>query len=410
MKKLLWFFCAFAAITFVIIACQKEASSPKNIFDQKAAKEWYYGTFKKTTAWAAYSSVTNGKKLPDWKNGQYSKSDGMEIVEFPLIKEKKSVTITFRGQLAEADRKKIADATLSRIVFIRNAAGKIIVREVQYVPDMNYLSAHKFDISNNRIGSFDEDFSGTIVTRKWSGEEMARSILNNGKITARFKSKLNSDSHRTESCPAGSTEVIEWARDDEMHIYGDGLITYEYGEWYPTGMTWCVGNEDIEETGGCSDPGSVDCWCELIGGCEDEGGGGENCSQTQNSLEGTPDSEIENIISENETATTRDKKYDWVIFKQNMGLYKFVSHENGVHVKVNNEWRWQSLTHNTITRTGGVIGGTVSCTLIEAVPTLGLYYASMTISYHIEASAICNGSPFSFGNDFTSTLIRNVND
>ena len=47
-------------------------------------KNWYYETFKKTAEWL--SSAEHGKKLPDWKHGEYKKIGGMEIVEFPLIK------------------------------------------------------------------------------------------------------------------------------------------------------------------------------------------------------------------------------------------------------------------------------------------------------------------------------------
>jgi hypothetical protein len=405
------------------IGCQKEASNAavknEEEFNAAVVKEWYYGTFKKMPEWAGYNSVANKMKLPDWKKGIYIKMGDKEIVEFPFVKEKSVVPITYKSNLSESEKRQIANAAISRVLFIKQKSGNIIVREMQYIPDMDYLEKHNFDISQNMIGKTDNDFSGTIVVKKWNGQETSKNILENGKIIGRIKIQRNngrsSQMNRTQACPVGSTQVDEYARDCESHLYGDGMATYDCGEWYPTGNQWCIDDEDIDNNpGGCSDPSSQECFCELIGGCYEDpnGGGGEeiNCANVQGSLEGTSVSEIESSTTENETPTTRDRKYNWVIFKQNWNLFKFVSHEKGVHIKVNNVWKWESLTHNTITRTGGIIGGSVACSLIDATPTLGLYNASMTLDYHIEANAICKGSPLSFGNDFTSTLYRNVND
>ena len=180
-------------LAIVIIACQKEAGrSPITApFNADAAKEWYYARFKKSPEWASYQSSVYGKKIPDWKQGIYTKTKDMEMVEFPLVCEKKKVTIIGNPNLSAPDKMRIAEATQERIVFIRHSNGKVTVRELQYIPDLDYLSSHAFDISANHIGHFDMDFAGVIVAKDWSGKEKARSIVKAGRITKRFTAPLS---------------------------------------------------------------------------------------------------------------------------------------------------------------------------------------------------------------------------
>ena len=143
-------------------------------------------------------------------------------------------------------------------------------------------------------------------------------------------------------------------------------------------------------------------------------GGGESnpCSNTLSTmLQGSSLSEpaAVNILSEG--PITRTKIYTWKFYKQNQGLWYFESAEKGVHVKVNNVWKWQSLTHVSISRSGVVVGGSLECHLVTATPTLGQFWAAMELKYKIEADIVCNGFPVS---DTTPTLTTpnyfNVND
>lgn len=136
----------------------------------------------------------------------------------------------------------------------------------------------------------------------------------------------------------------------------------------------------------------------------------ETFEEVYASLLGHATSEIESIGTTSDDGTTRDKYYGWTIYSQDWGWYKFVSHEKGVHKKAGNEWRWQSLTHVDITRVETMVGGSVTCDLIQAIPTVGIYNAGMAINYHIEASALWRGSPLSRGGDFLSQRYFNVND
>ncbi len=144
------------------------------------------------------------------------------------------------------------------------------------------------------------------------------------------------------------------------------------------------------------------------------GGGGESspCSNTLAALlQGSSLSEpaAVNILSEG--PITRTKTYTWKFYKQNQGLWYFESAEKGVQVKVNNVWKWQSLTHESITRSGVVVGGSIDCLLVTATPTLGQFWAAMELKYKIKADVLCQGSPVSSTSQTkTSVNYFNVND
>ena len=351
-----------------------------------------------------------GKKLPDWKNGKYKKLGNFEVIEFPLTREKTSLILPDNAGLREQDKKRVAEASLSRIVFVKNGTGHIIVREATYIPDPDYLARHQYDISSNSFGNVDKDFSGTIQVTKWNSTEISRSVLKEGKVEKRIRVKAinpNSQSAITGRTACNGILVTEWFRDCEVHLYGDMMVKEECGEWMPTGNEWCY---EEEEQAPCTDPGSPQCACQEFGICEEVGENPqENCSSSQAALEGSVVNEPVSNSTTEETQTTRVKNYAWTIYRQNLGLWSFRSHEKGVHVKVNDEWRWQSLTHESISREGLMIGGSVSCTLNSATPYVALYWASMELDFNIAASIICGGSPFATAEDYKNGTIINVN-
>jgi len=150
--KLLLMLSLFFAITAIsFVSCQKGIEKPaSDEFNVAAAKEWYYGTFKKSPEWK--NSPLHGKKLPDWKKGFYRKVGNIEMVEFPLVKIKTSISVSSNAQLTNAQKQRIAEASLSRIVFIKKD-DKVLIREIDYIPDWEYLQNKGFDISHIIIGS-----------------------------------------------------------------------------------------------------------------------------------------------------------------------------------------------------------------------------------------------------------------
>jgi hypothetical protein len=167
----------------IISGCKKSDKSfvTSNEFNIENAKEWYYGTFKKSAEWA--SSPLHGKKLPDWKHGIYKKVGGMEIIEFSLITSEKTVFITSSDELTAADKIRITKSSLTKIAFIQKSNKVIEVRQTDYIPDFKYLQKHNYDISNASILKTDNNFTGKLIIRNWKGDILARKLMREGKIT-----------------------------------------------------------------------------------------------------------------------------------------------------------------------------------------------------------------------------------
>ena len=142
-------------------------------------------------------------------------------------------------------------------------------------------------------------------------------------------------------------------------------------------------------------------------------GSGENCVNAVNSLKGGPTSEYISIADESEdlAAKERTRIYTWTFFKQNFGMWSYKSIERGVHKQdASGTWKWKSLEHVSVARTGWTLGGNLSCTVHAANPTVGVYVAGMELYYTVEGSAICKGSPLTVDHTHnTGSPIWNVN-
>jgi hypothetical protein len=202
MKKVLKL-SALIAILFFVSSCQKNLNfeNEQKGFNPAFVKEWYYGKFKKSAEWL--SSNEHGKKLPDWNTGNYRKVGNIEIVDFRLGQEKRRVPITSDTSISVADKKRIAESSFTRILFIKTG-DKIEVRELQFVPEIAYLKQKNYDLSEVRLGDGKNDFTGRIITRKWNGEILSTRGLVNGKIKTVIKpiekkneNKKNSETLRT---------------------------------------------------------------------------------------------------------------------------------------------------------------------------------------------------------------------
>jgi hypothetical protein len=415
------------ALTVVIVACQKTADTSLTINNQSAfnaayVKEWYYGTFKKSAEWA--SSNTKGKKLPDWNHPTYGKIGNFEAIEYPLVKEISAFPIAGGATTSPDNMRKIANASQSKIVFIKTNNNKVQVREIDYIPDWEYLQKKGFDISDVSMVKDKNDFNGRISVKKWDGSTMPCMQLSGGKITRKgnIKSKTATTiNNQSKEVVSGSSSEIcntiqtcTWSQTCYYAISGDYIGTIGCSEWEFAGD--CTTEEFcyIEDAGG--DP------CALYGlNCDGSGGGDEDedCSVTvQANLEALANSatisnqtlEISTLV---ETPETRTKKYNWVILK-GIGWYLF-SFEKGVHVKTDNpnpylRWVWQSLEHKQLSKVGIVIGGDLEYNLIDATPTIGLYNAIMDIDFGVKYSVVCRGSPVSFERTYNGNKNFNVND
>jgi hypothetical protein len=147
------------------------------------------------------------------------------------------------------------------------------------------------------------------------------------------------------------------------------------------------------------------------GGNGAAGGGTEYCNAAEWSTGVTGATDLESSIIESEASETRTKTYVWVFAKGTFNpSLKWKSHETGIHIKENGVWKWQSLTHNSVSKVGMVTGGSLQCDVNSATPTVGVYNAIMAIDYTFTWSFVCGGSPMSNSSNHTSAKLFNVND
>lgn len=241
MKKLLKLSVFAGILILIAISCQKvltkedlfETTSGK-VFNIESVKNWYYGTFEKTAEWK--TSWPIDKKFPDWKNGNSYKLRNLEIMEFPLLKGKTRLYAPL-SSLTTEEIKKIVNASLTRVVFIKNSKEEISVRQVDYIPSLEYLQKKQFDISEVAFGQKDNDFTGTMVVKNWEGDILTIRLLTNGKIThkATYK-KTNLNSNKNIERNSSHSEECAWVTFCMMYqdceVVGD-VVTENCGEPYP---------------------------------------------------------------------------------------------------------------------------------------------------------------------------------
>lgn len=261
MQKQTWKGLLILLLTGMVWACQKsdrlKNPLPNGNFNTEMVKEWYYSEFKGSAVWNA--SPQKGKKLPDWSHPRSFRVGNSEVVEYPLSEERSAYPVAGAGP-AEAAR--IAEASLSRIAFIKGPDGQITVRESRLVPEPGYLQQKQYDISNQYPAAVEGDFTGRIYVTDWDGRPVSAARLRNGKITG-WGHKASAPANRTETEGCTYEQYCVWEQQCVMQFYGDGMIVMECGPWINTGDCW---TEEV-----CNGPGDP---CLMYGiGCEGDGGG-----------------------------------------------------------------------------------------------------------------------------------------
>lgn len=264
----------------LFFACKPSVleGSSNEEFSVNAAKEWYYGVFKKSAEYALNNIKLKGDKSPTWNNAKYEKFGDIEVIEIPLSMERKLVSVPNFANQNNEDKKRIAQATINNLLIIRLPSKEIIVREIQYIPEIDYLRSRNFDISHLYYKAIDKEFDGIITIKKWNGERVNKYKLVDGLIKSKVKKgtkKIISNQRTSEEICVTviTTEQEMWCKG---HYEGDILFIDECGEWEDTGnVTYEDFCEWLEDGGdsNCEDPTMTleECFCESIGGRCGEG-------------------------------------------------------------------------------------------------------------------------------------------
>jgi hypothetical protein len=265
MKTLLKLSVLTLLLIITVIGCKKilqDTNGLDNEFNSAFVKNWYYTSFDKTALIG--DNTKSIKKLPDWKNGVYYKMSNLQIMQFPLLKNNKEAYIPQKSTLSEADKKRVVNASLHTVVFIKDAKGIITVTELDYIPDWYYLQAKQFDISNTSIYSHNNDFTGYVIKRNWNNDKNPVYMYDykNGKKGKALRISYNKPIvtrnptptfGEEEACPCMTTCetcLCLCVYYQSCELYGDGLEVC--GDWQLMGCDiitaeGCNQNENPEE-------------------------------------------------------------------------------------------------------------------------------------------------------------------
>ncbi|RYY97324.1 MAG: hypothetical protein EOO11_11200 [Chitinophagaceae bacterium] len=397
---------AFALlVVLIVISCRRNlsedvAAPPLDdaAFTEATVKKWYVGSYKRTEAWRAAWAAD--KKFPVWTDAYVYKRPGQEMIEFPLRRQKTRLLVRNASALTPVQARQVVSATVSRVLFIRQRNKEVAVRQVDYVPEWNYLERKGFDISSVRYGEAGNDFSGTMIVRDWSGNPLRMYQLRNGKVTRHVSTKRVPSGDKT---GAGRTaertcEMVEYCMWYEDCVVRGDVITDECGEPY-TDYSDCYVQEEC--SGEDEDP------CVTYGiNCDDGGGGGGedevdySCANGQKSnfdseAGGASTASVDDAGSSTAVdPLTRNVARSWTCLN-GFGGWTLLSHETGVIKNVpfqgSTRWEWESIAHNSITKNGSTLPGvSVSYSQGVGTPHTSSLYASMALTFSVTYSFVCD--------------------
>jgi len=375
----------FALVTLVLVnSCRKDQNQTQLAAETNGARSWYLNQNAHQVSYlksSAGDSVALSSQ-PDWENTtKISLEDQSTAYAIPVRTNLYSITGK-RGSLMLIIRKK-NNAYSSRFISIDAKKGS--------VDEKTRLA--KLDFSKICSQAFAEKDESKL---KFKNSSVAFANSSADKLAVIYPAKSINSSSPGRDVPTMAIICTEWVLVTDYYVDGVWVGSTEQ----VIGIT-CSGN------GGGGHEGVL----------PDYGGGGDpveeeskDCSESVTNLSGVITNELEGVTLGSSDANTRTQYYAWVIYKQNWGLWKFTSHEKGVHIFINNEWRWQSLTHENITLSGFAVGGTLECNVINSLSEIGLYNALMVLNCNFRGTAVCKGIPVSYSKDFPARKLLNVND
>ena len=429
-----------ALITFIACKRTTDVQNTNDNFAVKEAKDWYYGYFKKSIYFknlntnspfvsnfeqnvaSKSNNIANGnlKKSPKWSLAQSVTINGVQIVEVPILYDVTTVMLPGTQNKTQSIKKQMANASLSKILFIKQANGSVAIRLVTIVPTVEYAAIKNYDISSNSAVNLDDHFSGYIMVRKWDETPIKTLKILDGSsfrnVTMRKRVNNTGSKVQTEGgvTPCYWVWVPQIFRTCAIAYQGDEP-DHECEEWNeaesPTEGSWEL-NEDCGDSGDFED----EDLCLMFGiGCDEDEedpcimygncGGEDNCEATCEinaaalSSNSSPTSEelsidtwdIGNFRKRKDPKWTCHRGTGWILTSKEEGVVE-------LYDVPNNKWRWISFEHNSITKTGISLGGTIDIVNDTGTPSFTspssgqsyVFYASMALDYSIKYSPVCD--------------------
>jgi hypothetical protein len=294
---------------FLLPACTKRdffiPETATASFEIEDAKEWWYGTFKQSQRFTSFDlasdfikmkkgqspnyleTLTPETRFPSWKSGNIVHAGSTTFIEFNLVQQYTSIPIPVKWGEDDNDRKRIANATIQKLLIVKKKNGLIVERIVTIIPSLDYLKKNNYFNKIENILTLPGDFSGIVLVRDWNEVSKANWLYKDGKrktleLRRKNDAELNEITTMYTPCPPywGVIDVDRWCIDvhegnsDEPSGYCDNPNNWHEriveGWVYPEGDCGESGNDP------CGDMGFEQCQCVTYGiGCEGGGGDGD---------------------------------------------------------------------------------------------------------------------------------------
>lgn len=236
------------------------------------------------------SRVGTNNKLPSWKRGKSFAIGRLKFVELPLVMSHRILYLPKKPGETEADRLKVAENSLHKLLIIQRADGSLVTRIVTIIPSLNYLTKAQFNLSAFSLEHIPADFEGIINVADWNESQVTNWLYNEGR---RKEAKISKGQlleggrrklQREIPCPQ-EYDIIDyhkycidvWGSDDEPSNFCDDPENWKigqpiYGYYIPEGPCY-----EEDNTGDpCVNMTTEECNCMMLGiGCSGDGRNGD---------------------------------------------------------------------------------------------------------------------------------------
>lgn len=369
MRKFIVCLALLIAGAIVFIACQKNNNVIKQASTTAQIKEHFKTSYENQKPAKSGRDIL-GTATPDWNKTEFDATN--HFVFAPILLEATNCSKILAGEVDEAGN-------------ISNLCYYIVINKNSSTFNPANLVKEVLENKKNIQGAF----SGAVL--KYS--------LNNELIYGRdFKEGMQTKKNNTltRKSPTNTNGYNMPPPDDCM---GDWIAT----EWWRVTFDengYIIDEEYLYTTYYCSDWG---------------GGGnqGASCQQTANEIFETASTLAEKVSVEDcgSTGSTRYRCYTWKIYTVSNGMIPMYLKSKDKATQVlgqDNRWRFSSLIHDGIIKSGTEILYSVSTENVSPTSTITSHLGvsdqvgKMHLSFTVKVSVICDGLPI-VHNDPTST-------
>ncbi len=386
----------------IIISCKKETSiSDADPFSELKAQTIVNGWIDSCETMATTSGKQKLEKLRQsldfsrlWIETGSDKSRliviplNMEIEALAAIKDKNSLYLTVNVN--------IEDRVMQDNIFM-------------YIPHAGNAETVTKNTFSSILGNKTVANDGQFIVLSNTCRYKYDLLYKNGRLIKKGTPLKKDEAEENEKVESSGTICIDWWRITTHYDY-EGNVISEEREYL--GQT-CYGCGELTPWGQTTN-------CDYL---DDEPGGGgyaQSCNSLNNVI--STASAIAEKESSNEcgnTGTTRYKCYSWKIYTVSGGLIPMFlkSKDKAVQVKGQDDrWRFESLTHESIIKSGVEILYSVAIENVTPTSTISSHLGitaqvgAMHLSYTVKISAVCDGLPVVFNKPASSQTQWHVNE